>query len=228
MRVLVIACHPDDETLGVGGTMIHHIQRGDEVRVCLLTDGVGSRHGQSDLQKECAEKACATLGVSDVVFCNLPDQGLDGFPLLDVIRPIEGQIDDFAPQLVYTHFKEDANQDHGVAFRATIVACRPMEETPVERLLSYETASSTEWAPPFAGSVFSPNVFVDISDTLDRKIDAMRAYSHTYTSEIRPYPHPRSYEAIEINARSRGVAAGMKAAEAFMLVRELNRAGAMQ
>ncbi|HWL50776.1 MAG TPA: PIG-L deacetylase family protein [Acidimicrobiia bacterium] len=223
MRVLVIACHPDDETLGVGGTMAHHVQNGDEVRVCLLTDGVGSRHKKSDLQKECAEKACATLGVTDPVFCGLPDQGLDGLPLLDIIHPIEAQIDDLAPQIVYTHFKEDANQDHGAAFRATLVACRPMEDTPVERLLSYETASSTEWAGPFTGSVFSPNVFVDISETLDSKIDAMRAYSHTFTSEVRPYPHPRSYEAIEINARSRGVAAGMKAAEAFMLVRELNR-----
>jgi N-acetylglucosamine malate deacetylase 1 len=228
MRVLVVACHPDDETLGVGGTMVHHVERGDEVRVCLLTDGVGSRHKQSDLQKECAEKACAALGVTDLVFCELPDQGLDGLELVDIIRPIEAQIDEFGPQIVYTHFKEDANQDHRAAFHATIVACRAMEETPVERLLCYETASSTEWAPPFTGSVFSPNVFVDISDTLDRKIDAMRAYSHTYTSEVRPYPHPRSYEAIEVHARSRGVAAGMKAAEAFMLVRELNRTGVMR
>jgi LmbE family N-acetylglucosaminyl deacetylase len=220
MRVLVIGCHPDDETLGAGGTVIRHINQGDDVSICILTDGVGARHERKEQQKECAEKACAILGVHDVTFCDLPDQGLDAMPLLDVIRPIEQRVSKFVPNIVYTHFAGDVNQDHRAAFQATTVACRSVATSPVERVLCYETASSTEWAPPFPGSSFTPNVYVDIDDELDQKIEAMTAYAHTHVSEVKPYPHPRSYEAIAIHAQSRGIAAGMKAAEAFALVRE--------
>ena len=99
-------------------------------------------------------RACAVLGVSDVMFCGLPDQRLDSLPLLDVITPIEKCVGEFRPDLVFTPFKEDANQDHRIAFQATLVATRPMPDTSVATVLCYETASSTEWAPPFAGSVF--------------------------------------------------------------------------
>lgn len=220
MRVLVIGCHPDDETLGAGGTIIRHVQEGDDVSVCILTDGVGARHDRRELQKECAEKACAILGVHDVSFCDLPDQRLDSMPLLEVIRPIEQIVNRFFPSVVYTHFGGDVNQDHRAAFQATTVACRSLKASSVERLLCYETASSTEWAPPFPDSSFAPNVYVDIEDVLDQKIEAMTAYAHTHMSEVKPYPHPRSYQAIAVHAHSRGVAAGMNAAEAFALVRE--------
>jgi LmbE family N-acetylglucosaminyl deacetylase len=221
MRVLTIAAHPDDETLGVGGTMALHAARGDEVWVCVLTDGVTARHGHVERQAECAIRAGDVLGVSKIVFFGLPDQRLDGLPLLDVITPIEKCIAEFQPDVVYTHFKEDANQDHRVAFQATLVAARPIEGTSVRRVLCYETASSTEWAPPFTGSVFSPNVFVDITATLETKLEAMRRYADTFSGEVRPYPHPRSYEALEACARRHGATAGMGAAEPFMLVREL-------
>ena len=225
MRVLAVAAHPDDETLGVGGTIARYSEQGDEVWVCILTEGVTSRHRQVDrqveLKKECALKACQILGVRKVVFCDLPDQRLDALPLLDVIRQIEHCVGAFRPDVVYTHFKEDLNQDHRIAFQATMVATRPFGANTVKRLLCYETASSTEWAAPFAGSIFAPNVFVDISSTLDRKIRAMQQYANTYVNEVRPYPHPRSYEAIEIHAKRYGVVVGVQAAEAFMLVREL-------
>jgi N-acetylglucosamine malate deacetylase 1 len=220
-RILVVAAHPDDETLGAGGTIPRHVARGDEVLVCLLSDGVGARHDQSDMQRRCAEKACGVLGVSDVVFCDLPDQGLDGVPLLDVIRPIEQCIQDFGPQIVYTHYLEDVNQDHRAAFRATMVATRPVGGSPIKQLLCFETPSSTEWAPPFPGSVFAPNVFVDVSTTLQLKIEALSVYEHTFVSEIRPYPHPRSYEGVRLYARRHGVTVGLPAAEPFMLVRQL-------
>lgn len=221
MKVLVVACHPDDETLGVGGSIVRHVRDGDEVSVCLLKDGAISRHDYVSLQKECAEKACAALGVHNVVFCNFADQGLDALPLLEVTKAIEAYIDAFQPDTVYTHFENDANKDHRIAFQATLVACRPIAGSPVTRLLCYETASSTEWGSSLNGNTFSPNVFVDISDALDQKIEAMSAYAHTHVSEVRPYPHPRSYAAIQVYARHHGIAAGMHAAEAFMLVREL-------
>jgi LmbE family N-acetylglucosaminyl deacetylase len=219
-RVLAVASHPDDETLGAGGTLARHADQGDEVWVCILTDGVTARHEQAALQQQCAERAGDVLGVKRIVFCGLPDQRLDALPLLDVIAPIEQCIADLQPSLVYTHFKEDVNQDHRITFQATLVATRPVGSS-VRRLLCWETASSTEWAGPFAGSVFAPNVFVDIRDTLPRKIEAMKCYADTFMSEVRQYPHPRSYEALEVYAKRNGIVAGLAAAEPFMLVREV-------
>jgi N-acetylglucosamine malate deacetylase 1 len=221
MRFLVVAAHPDDETLGSGGTIANLTARGHEVSVCIVSDGVTSRHGYIELQKECAIRACDTLGVSNVVFCGLPDQRLDGMPLLDVIIPIEKTIAELQPEIVLTHFQEDVNQDHRTVFRAVMVAARPIEGTTVRKLMCFETPSSTEWAPPFAGSVFAPNVFVDISNTLSTKLEAMRCYEDTHSNEMRPYPHPRSYEALEAFAKRHGASVGVRAAEPFMLVRDV-------
>lgn len=225
MRVLTVAAHPDDETLGAGGTMARLAAVGHEVWVCILSDGVTARHRHVEQQKECTIRAADVLGVANFVFCGLPDQRLDTLALLDVIAPIERCIDELRPELVLTHFKEDVNQDHRAAFQASLVGTRPVEGTSVRRLLCYETPSSTEWAAPFAGSVFSPNVFVDVSSTLKTKLEAMRSYEQTYVGEMRPYPHPRSYEALEAYARRHGAAAGVSAAEPFMQVRQLHREG---
>lgn len=225
MRVLTVAAHPDDETLGAGGTMARLAAQGHEVWVCILTDGVTARHQHVDLQQECARRATDLLGVAQVVFCGLPDQRLDTLALLDVITPIEKCIAELQPQTVLTHFMEDANQDHRVAFRATVVATRPVEGSSVRRVLCFETSSSTEWAPPFPGTVFAPNVFVDITSTLDAKLDAMRAYEGTHSGEMRPFPHPRSYQALEATARRHGATSGLLAAEPFMLVRQVHREG---
>ena len=225
MRILTIAAHPDDETLGAGGTMARLASQSHEVHVCILTEGVTARHHHVERQQECAIRACDVLGVSDVVFCGLPDQRLDSLPLLDIITPIEKCVAGIRPDLVLTHFSEDANQDHRIAFRATLVATRPMPGSCVTTVLCYETLSSTEWAPPFPGSVFSPNLFVEISSTLPVKLNAMRAYEQTFAGEMRPFPHPRSYEALEACSRRHGATAGVTAAEAFMLVRHVQRKG---
>lgn len=225
MRVLVVAAHPDDETLGVGGTIARYAEHGDEVWVCLLSEGVSARHDHVQQQKDCAEKACEVLGVKRVVFCDLPDQRLDALPLLDVIRPVEACVKELRPDVVYTHFKEDVNQDHRVAFQATVVATRPVGDSTVSKVLCYEAPSSTEWGAPLNGAVFAPNVFVDIKETLPRKLEAMRQYSMTHVSEVPPYPHPRSYEALETYAKRHGIGVGLHAAEPFMLVREIDRNG---
>jgi LmbE family N-acetylglucosaminyl deacetylase len=224
MKVLVVAAHPDDETFGVGGTIARHSEQSDEIWVVILADGSEGRTPRRrhiELRKESASKACQVLGVRKIVFCDLPDQRLDTLPLLDVIRPIEKCVRELQPDVVYTHFKGDVNQDHRIAFQATMVATRPFGDNTVRRLLCYETPSSTEWAAPFADSSFMPNVFVNISATLNKKIRAMQMYAETLNSEVRPYPHPRSYEAVEIYAKRYGAVVGMRAAEAFMLVREL-------
>ena len=223
MRVLTIAAHPDDETLGAGGTMARHASAGDEVWVVILTDGVTNRHPHVERQKECAIEACDALGVSRIEFCGLPDQRLDCLPIVDVITPIEKVIADLQPHVVLTHFKGDVNTDHRIAFDATLVAARPFAESSVSRLMCYETASSTEWAPPFPGSVFAPNVFVDVTGTLGAKFEAMKCYEGTFIAEVRLYPHPRSYEALEAYAKRYGAMAGVTAAEPFMLVRDVIR-----
>jgi N-acetylglucosamine malate deacetylase 1 len=222
-QVLVLAAHPDDEALGVGGTMVRHVQKGDRVAVLIMTDGVTARHNVTEPQKEATRKACKILGVEDVYFAGLLDQRLDSMPLIEVIKPISALVEELRPQIVYTHHRGDANQDHRTVFAATLVAVRPFGHNPVEQLLCYETASSTEWGPPFVEWAFLPNIYVDISRTLEIKWSAIEAYRETFQSEIKPFPHPRSPEAIRVYAQQRGVNVGMQAAEAFMLVRQLVR-----
>ena len=220
MRVLTVAAHPDDETLGAGGTMAWHAARGDTVWVCIVTDGASSRHDQVELQAECARRACVSLGVERLVLVGLPDQRLDTHCLLDVIGPIEQCIEELRPDVVLTHFPGDVNEDHRLVARATLVATRPVPGTPVRRVCSFEIPSSTDWAPPIPGSVFAPNLYVDIDDTLETKLVAMKAYADTHVSEVRPFPHPRSIEALTAAARRHGAASGLLAAEPFMLLRE--------
>src|SRR5215213_4334138 len=158
MRVLTVAAHPDDETLGAGGTMAWHAARGDTVWVCVLTDGVTSRHDRVELQAECAQRACDALGVERLVMVGLPDQRLDTGGQLDVITPIERCIAELAPEVVLTHFPGDVNEDHRIVARATMVATRPVAGSSVRRVCAFQVPSSTDWAPPIAGSVFAPNV----------------------------------------------------------------------
>lgn len=221
MNILVVGAHPDDETYGLGGTIARHVQAGDYITVLILTDGVTARHNETESQKAATRQACAALGVDDVRFAGLPDQRLDSMPLLEVIQPIHALCKELRPQVVYTHHRGDANQDHRAVFAATLVAVRPFGGNPVERVLCYEVASTTEWGPPFSEWAFLPNVFVGISATLEIKLRAVEAYRETFHSEVKPFPHPRSPEAVRIYAQQRGVTVGMEAAEAFVLVREL-------
>lgn len=222
-RILVVAAHPDDEVFGVGGTIARHVRQGEQVSVLILTDGVTARHNVTGAQEEAARKATRVLGVQDVHFANLPDERLDAMPLLEVIEPISQLVKELRPQVVYTHHRGDTNQDHRVVFAATLVAVRPFDGNPVERVLCYEVASSTEWGPAFADWASLPNVYVDVSGTLEAKLRALEAYRETFQSEVKPFPHPRSPEAVRVYAQQRGITVGMLAAEAFVLVRELIR-----
>ncbi len=221
MRVLVISAHPDDETLGVGGTITRHVRDGDDVTVMIVTDGVTARHDVTGPQRDAVRKACAVLGVEDVRLAGLPDQRLDGGPLLEVIKPIHELVKELEPEVVYTHHRGDANQDHRTIFAATMVAVSPIVGNPVRRVYCYEVSSSTEWAPPMPEWSFQPNHFVDISQTLETKLEAFEAYRETHQTEVKRYPHPRSPEAVRVYAQQRGISVGMESAEAFMLIREL-------
>jgi LmbE family N-acetylglucosaminyl deacetylase len=223
-NILVVAAHPDDEILGCGGTIARHVADGDKVNVVILAEGVTSRPGQTGNApalaelRDAARAANAILGVEAVSFEGFPDNRLDGLVRLEVIRRIEAHVERCGPQFIYTHHVGDVNIDHQIAHHAVVTACRPQPAHPVHTLLFFETPSSTEWQTPGSAPPFLPNWFIDISITLERKLQALAAYR----SEMRPWPHPRSFEAVSHLAHLRGAASGLDSAEAFMLGRRIN------
>lgn len=224
--VLILAAHPDDEVLGCGGTIAKLTNAGSMVHVAFLADGVFSRvNDQIQEQHEClkirraaAKKACNILGVKTVSFGDFPDNRMDTIALLDIVKQVEWFIADLRPKTVLTHHAGDVNIDHRRVHDAVVTACRPQPGHTVKTLLCFEVSSSTEWQLPGSAPVFSPNWFEDISATLDRKLEALAVYSE----ELRDWPHPRSLQGVEHLARWRGATAGVGAAEAFMLGRQLS------
>lgn len=217
MRVLCVAAHPDDEVLGVGATLAKHALAGDEVRVLILGTGALARTGTGEA--DVASLGRSAMFVADVLrvetfLAAFPDNRFDTVPLLDIIRVIESRIASLRPEVVYTHSSADLNVDHRITHDAVRVACRPVAGCTVQRLLAFETPSATEWG---AGT-FSPSVFVDVAGPpWARKMEALGRYH----SEMRPAPHPRSFNSIAALAQWRGSMAGLALAEAFELIREV-------
>lgn len=214
-NVLVIAAHPDDELLGVGGTVYLHALRGDRIKSIIMCEGESLRYGRDVGQSTATQKAAGILGVEEVVQPRFPDQRLDTFTLTDLITPIEQVSEAFHPDIVYCQCGYDANQDHQRLFEAANIALRPTSEW-IREFYTFYTCSSTEWGYPRS---FAPDTWVDISDVLDRKIEAFEAYS----SEVKPYPHPRSSDALRHQAHFWGNQVCMDAAEVFMTVRRIRR-----
>ena len=216
-RILVLAAHPDDEVLGMGGTIAVHTDRGDELRVVVVTDGSSTQYpGDTELRarKEGeALRAAAELGVSDYVHLDFPDMRLDTLAHVDVNRVVEEHVRDLAPEIVYTAHP-DVNRDHRILFDSVAVATRPTPSQTVRRVLTYAPTSSTEWTPPPL-NWFVPTWFVDVTGTIERKV---AAFAH-YETERRDYPHPRSERAIRAAAEFFGASCGCEYAEPFVLVR---------
>lgn len=226
MSILVIAAHPDDEVLGCGGTIAYHIAQGDKVHVVILAEGITARDQSRNRQEhnqelsqlaQAAEHAHQILRTTTLQLLDLPDNRLDSLDRLDVVKHVEHYVKYYQPSVVYTHHSSDVNVDHRRVHEAVITACRPQPGFCVTQLLFFEVASSTEWQPPQSGHYFAPNYFVNISDTLSLKLQALDAYA----SEMRQFPHPRSLKAIEHLAHWRGACVGVEAAEAFVLGREI-------
>lgn len=223
---LVVAAHPDDETLGCGGTMAQHAAAGHDVHIAILGEGISSRHDRRadapaaeilKLQGD-ARAAGAALGARSVLFGGLPDNRFDTVPLLDVVKQVEAWITALRPGVIYTHHPGDLNVDHGVTFRAVLTATRPdASSVVVPDLYAFEVPSSTDWAFQRVAPPFRASVFVDIAAGLEKKITAMQCYD----SERRDPPHPRSPEVLRATALRWGSVAGVAAAEAFELIRSL-------
>lgn len=226
MNVGVFVAHPDDEIIGVGGTLIKHILCGDQVSIYILAEGKSSREENYDVfSKKILDSfrdetinAANIMGIKreNVHFFDLPNNRLDKLDLLDIIKILEkiGTKNKF--DVIYTHNSKDLNIDHEIVARAVVTAFRALPKQSVKEILMFETLSSTESGMAL-GRYFEPNLFVDISDVLDRKNSAINCYK----SELREKPHPRNTEMIENNALVWGSKVGVRAAEAFKVARIL-------
>lgn len=225
MTVLVVVAHPDDEVLGCGGTIARLAKEGRKVHVLQLADGESSREMSEPVRVDefvqkrvsAAQQACEIMGCASLECMGLPDNRLDRLELLDIVKMIEQHVDRHQPTTVFTHHSGDVNIDHRIVHEAVLVACRPLPGHPVRELIFFEVPSSTEWRPPASGQPYLPNLFMDISEVLPVKLQAMQAYA----SELRQFPHPRSLRAIEALAQWRGATVGVAAAEAFVMGRKL-------
>lgn len=222
-KILVISAHPDDEVLGMGGTIAKLTQAGNEVYVLIVTDGSSSQYRDSDElnkiieDKKLETKACAdVLGIKQVFYGVLPDMKLDCTPHISINLVIENTIDRIQPEIVYTHFWGDVNMDHQQVYKSTLVAVRPVMGQIVKELYCYRVPSSTEWTPNKADTMFMPNVFVDINDVAELKYEAFAKYA----TELRDYPHPRSVQYLRETDKATGLKVGMYCAEEFVLLRK--------
>ena len=220
-KILIVVAHPDDEVLGCFGTVARFINEGYEAYTLILGEGKTSRDEKrilSDKQDEIKvlnieiKNANDLIGIKKVFIENFPDNRFDSVDLLDIIKVISKVKDEIQPDIIFTHYENDLNIDHQITYKAVITATRPMENESVKEIYSFEILSSTEWNYPLS---FTPDIFFDISDTLNLKIDSMKKYA----SELCKYPHPRSLDGIELNAKYQGMRVGKKYVEAFKTVR---------
>lgn len=218
-KILVIAPHPDDEILGCGGTMIKNIKAGNEVYVCVVTKGYPPLFNEKrvELNRQDTIACHKAIGVKETFYLDFPSTRLETLErsefngkVLDVVRKL-------TPDEVYIPHWGDMQKDHQMVAEACMVAVRPKYTPQVKKVYSYETMSETAWNAPNVQNEFMPNVFVDISDTLEEKKKALAFFK----LQVSEFPDARSIEAIEALAKYRGALMNLNAAEAFMLIREI-------
>ncbi len=218
MKILVIAPHADDEVLGCGGTIINHVNFGDEVYLCEVTKPYTPDWTEEYIKNKSEElkRSCQILGIKEVFSLCLPTVKLDTVGQKKLNDMIAGVVLKVSPDVLYIPFYGDINKDHRIVSEACLVVARPRSDSPIKKVFAYETLSETEWGQPFLPS-FKPNVYVNISRTIEDKISAMAVYK----TQIKKYPHPRSPEGVRILSQKRGMESGLEYAEAFMLLREI-------
>lgn len=215
MHILVIAPHPDDEVLGCGGTIAKHVKNGDSVYLCIVTKAYTPDWSEDFLitRKNEIKNATKILGIKKTYFLNFKTVQLDTIPQKDINESISGVINDVLPDIVYIPHKGDLNKDHRLIFESSLVSMRPIKHK-IKKILSYEILSETDWGMPI--EPFIPTVYINVSQFIDQKINAMKEYK----SEIKKEPHPRSLKIIKSLAIKRGSECGVDYAEAFILIRE--------
>ncbi len=225
---MVVVAHPDDELLGLGATMNRLILEMNVVtHVVILGEGITSRSDKRDVKmweqqlsihRANIHKAQQSIGYGSVSTYEFPDNRFDSVALLDIIKVVEKEKEQFKPDVIFTHHGGDVNIDHQRTFEAVITATRPMQHETVKTIITFETPSGTEWRPSSDPRHFIPNLFASVLiENVQAKITGMEHYEF----ERRKFPHPRSPEALKIQAQRWGVAVGCEYAEAFCLVRSI-------
>lgn len=219
MKMLVIAPHPDDEMLGVGGTIIRNIAEGNEVYICIVTKGGPPLFPSDVVEKTRSEaRTChEAIGVKETIFLNYPSVKLEKENRYEINGKILEIIQRIRPDEAFIPHRGDMQLDHQIVVDASMVALRPKYTHKVKRIYAYETLSETGWNIPTVQNDFIPNVYVDISAYLSQKLQAVKIYQ----SQLSEFPNPRSIEAVEALAKYRGCSVNVKAAEAFMLIRQI-------
>lgn len=220
-KTLIIAPHPDDEILGCGGIMHKLAQSAeDDVYVLIMSRGTPKLYSEDKIEnvREEALAAHKTLGVKDTFFLNFHAPEMDAVPLADVSRSIAEVIQRLHIDVIFIPHRGDIHNDHTIVFKAALVAARPVGNYTVKEIYCYETLSETEWAPPFGDDVFIPNYFVNVTEQMPFKLEAMACFK----SQLKEFPNPRSLETIEALAKFRGATVGFERAEAFMTMRRIN------
>ena len=213
MNILILAAHPDDEVLGMGGTIKKLSKKKNKIHLLVITEGASAQYNDSKMKQvrnQSCKKSSQILGISSINFLDYPDMKLDTIPQLKINQSIEKEIRKIKPEIVYTTPNHDLNSDHRILHESTLVASRP--QSGVKKILSYEI-------PGFVKKSIHPNVFENIELELTYKLKAMRSYK----SEIEKFPHPRSLKAIENLSIHRGIESGLKNAEAFQLLTSIKK-----
>ena len=219
-KVLVVAPHADDETLGCGGTLLKHFDEGDEIYWLLVTD-MSLESGFLQAQIEAREleisKIIELYGFKETYRLGFPPAALEAVPMKDIVQAMSSVVDKLHPEIIYSVFRNDVHSDHSVVSDAVMAATKSFRYPSVKRILAFETLSETEFSLRVDGEYFRPNVFVNIDKYLTEKIEIMDQFN----SEMGEFPFPRSVGAIQALAKYRGIQAGCHSAEAFMLLKEI-------
>lgn len=220
MKILVIAPHPDDEILGVGGTIARLIDEGKEVSVCIVTKGQEPMFSTVIIEKTRneARRAHGYLGVKGTIFLDFPAASLETISRNELNSKILNVIQTIKPEIMFVPHYGDMQKDHQLVFESCMVAIRPKYEHVVSKVFAYETLSETEWNIQNVNNIFLPNVYFDITLYLENKIKALSFFE----TQLAEFPNARSLEAVEALAKYRGSSVNKKAAEAFQLVRSIN------
>ena len=220
-RIACVVAHPDDEALGVGGTLIRHAMSGDRVEIIILSDGEGSKTDPADRDAARTDRAsqwAAYAGCSVRRIFDLPDQRFDTVPMVDIVGMLQTELSEIKADIIYTHHTGDLNHDHRITSQATLVATRPMHGGGrLPTVYAFETPSSTDQAPNAEPFSFMPRHFVVLDELIEKKMEALEVYEN----ELGVPPHPRSRESIRALATKRGAECGALAAEAFVTLRSV-------
>jgi LmbE family N-acetylglucosaminyl deacetylase len=209
MNILIVVAHPDDETMGMGGT-IKKLSKNNEISLCVLSDGASAQYDDKKMIKirqDACKKAGKILGISEFHFFDFPDMKLDSIPHVEINKELEKIVKFFNPKILYSTSYNDLNNDHQKVFESCSIISRPISSK-IKQFFCFEIGGRNKIP-------FNPNTYVDISKELSFKLKAFKQYK----SEINPFPHQRSLKFIESLSHVRGVESGFKNAEAFELIR---------